>query len=232
MTLSLHSSDENTSPSSRKVTNSLFRIVVLLMSLAAVGLVRNKAIYNDVQLIDGVTRTSNIVSSKVNSDFGSLRDELPSSAPVTASESQNHATKGTDVIVYLAQFGHHSSYGQQTDGVHEITGTTKLNQSLTTLYENYVNDFPCDVIVFYSEDDNPDPDLLKQLKEGRPCLGFEQLEGQWWSLPPGLSLSTRRSWKLPGFSVGYRHMIRWYEFMIGIYLEYCFAFIRIIFDSE
>jgi len=53
-------------------------------------------------------------------------------------------TYSTDVIVYLAQFGHHSSYGMQTDGKNDITGTSKLNRSLETLYSNYVHAFPCD----------------------------------------------------------------------------------------
>ena len=131
----------------------------------------------------------------------------------------NRTSNNLDVIVYLAQFGHHSSYGKQTDGKgNEITGTSKLNRSLSTLYHNYVNDFPCDVIVFYGEDDNPDPGLLKSLQNNRPRLHFEQLQGQWWSLPPGLTMKGHKRWKLPGFSVGYRHMIRWYSCLVWPYL--------------
>lgn len=37
------------------------------------------------------------------------------------------STPQQDVIVYLAQFGHHSSYGAQTDGRNPITGVSKLN---------------------------------------------------------------------------------------------------------
>mmetsp|Transcript_31443 Transcript_31443/g.65168 ORF Transcript_31443/g.65168 Transcript_31443/m.65168 type:complete len:447 (+) Transcript_31443:59-1399(+) len=155
-------------------------------------------------------------STKKNTTIRTRRDALRTFTPVIP--NHDHTTD-MDVIVYLAQFGHHSSYGQQTDGVNEITGTSKLNHSLTTLYKNYVDDFPCDVIVFYSEGDNPDSDFLQELKKGRPRLRFEQLEGQWWSLPPGLSMSTRRSWKLPGFSVGYRNMIRWYSKLIWPYLD-------------
>mmetsp|Transcript_31532 Transcript_31532/g.60076 ORF Transcript_31532/g.60076 Transcript_31532/m.60076 type:complete len:455 (+) Transcript_31532:141-1505(+) len=219
MTSSSPHTDENTPVPSRNGTNSTFKIFLLLTSLAMAGLVRNKSIYINVESINGVMKTPNIENLAAISDFGAMRDELLLSDSIIPSESQNHVVKNTDVIVYLAQFGHHSSYGQQTDGVNEITGTSKLNHSLTTLYKNYVDDFPCDVIVFYSEDDSPDPELLQELKKGRPRLRFEQLEGQWWSLPPGLSMSTRRSWKLPGFSVGYRNMIRWYSKLIWPYLD-------------
>ena len=117
---------------------------------------------------------------------------------------------GADVIVYLAQFGHHSSYGKQTDGVHQITGSSKLEKSLMTLYANYVDDFPCDVIVFYGEDNEADPELFEKLQKDRPRLQFRQLTGKFWELPHGLKAENRNKWFLPSFSIGYRHMIRWY----------------------
>ena len=87
---------------------------------------------------------------------------------------------GSDVIVYLAQFGHHSTYGNQTDGLHPITGLSKLNKSLELLYTNYIYEFPCDVIVLYGEDDDPDLDVIQSLKKKRPQLQFKQLTGKWW----------------------------------------------------
>ncbi len=190
------------------------KILILLKLVSAVGLAGYITLHRNAasgslgkEISDyGLDRFQSI-STRKNSMARIRPDALETSAPVT----QNHdrAVDNMDVIVYLAQFGNHSSYGQQTDGVNEITGTFKLNHSLTKLYENYVNNFPCDLIVFYSEDDNPDPIFLKELKEGRPRLDFKKLEGQWWSLPPGLSLSNSAHWTLPSFSVGYRHMIRW-----------------------
>lgn len=126
--------------------------------------------------------------------------------------------EGTDVIVYLAQFGHHSSYGKQTDGKVQITGASKLEKSLDSLYTNYVDHFPCDVIVFYGEDNEPDAELFKKLQQGRPRLQFRQLNGKWWSLPHGLKEEDRKDWFLPAYSVGYRHMIRWYAYLIWFYL--------------
>jgi alpha 1,2-mannosyltransferase len=123
------------------------------------------------------------------------------------------SSSGTDVIVYLAQFAHHSTYGEQN-----ITGASKLEKSLDTLYANYLNEFPCDVIVFYGEDNEPDPDLFKKLQTGRPRLYFRQLNGIYWELPHGLRAQDKWRWTLPGYSIGYRHMIRWYAYLIWPYL--------------
>ena len=92
----------------------------------------------------------------------------------------NNSNNGSDVIVYLAQFGHHSTYGNQTDGLNPITGLSKLNKSLELLYTNYVYDFPCDVIVLYGADDDPELDVIQSLKRKRPRLQFKQLTGKWW----------------------------------------------------
>mmetsp|Transcript_6165 Transcript_6165/g.13969 ORF Transcript_6165/g.13969 Transcript_6165/m.13969 type:complete len:461 (+) Transcript_6165:56-1438(+) len=134
------------------------------------------------------------------------------------SKPHSHATIGRDVIVYLAQFGQHSSYGNQTDGRNSITGATKLNRSLNTLYSNYLNRFPCDVIVFYGEDDSPSHDMLRILQQGRPRLRFHQLNDTWWSLPHGLRAEDRKNWKQPAYSIGYRHMIQWYAVRIWPFL--------------
>lgn len=126
--------------------------------------------------------------------------------------------KGNDVIVYLAQFGHHSSYGEQHDGQQNITGASKLERSLDYLYKNYVNSFPCDVIVFYGQDNEPDEELFAKLQKGRSQLQFRQLVDQWWTLPHGLLQRDQPRWFLPGYSTGYRHMIRWYAYLIWFYL--------------
>ena len=126
---------------------------------------------------------------------------------------------GSDVIVYLAQFGHHSSYGNQTDGANPVSSTTKLNRSLHTLYLNHVNQFPCDVIVFYAADDNPTDELLHGLRGDRPRLNFHQLNGTWWSLLQGLRAQDRMTWRQSGYSIGYRHMIQWYAVRIWPFLK-------------
>mmetsp|Transcript_14450 Transcript_14450/g.31114 ORF Transcript_14450/g.31114 Transcript_14450/m.31114 type:complete len:450 (+) Transcript_14450:260-1609(+) len=122
----------------------------------------------------------------------------------------------TDVIVYLAQFSkYHSSYGFQQNA----TGLSKLNKSLDLLYTNYVNHFPfCDVIVFYDSDHGPDAETIADLSRDRPQLKFHELNGTWWELPYGLKAIQRFVWNRPAFSVGYRHMIRWFAVLMWRYL--------------
>lgn len=134
------------------------------------------------------------------------RHVAPGAESVT---STNTVEPATDVVVYLAQFGHHSSYGRQTDGHTAITGASKLNRSLSLLYSNYLNAHPCDVIIFYTADDALDPSLKEGLKRNRPRLSFRKLTGEWWSLPYGLRAEDRTKWRAPAFGIGYRHMIRW-----------------------
>ncbi|KAL7507614.1 hypothetical protein ACHAXN_004765 [Cyclotella atomus] len=132
----------------------------------------------------------------------------------------SHSSKANDrdVIIYLAQFGHHSSYGKQQDGQQNITGASKLVRSLNYLYKNYVNSFPCDVIVFYGQDNEPDEELFAKLQQGRPRLQFRQLTDKWWTLPHGLLQRDQPRWFQPGYSTGYRHMIRWYAYLVWFYL--------------
>ena len=127
----------------------------------------------------------------------------------------------TDVIVYLAQFGkYHSSYGAQHDAKQEsITGLSKLNKSIELLYTNYLNQFPsCDVIIFHDPSDCPDENMKADLQRNRPRLTFRKLDGQWWTLPHGLRQADRIFWNRPAFSVGYRHMMRWFATLIWPYL--------------
>ena len=146
------------------------------------------------------------------------RGETWQQSEKAATEKRGESSR--DVIVYLAQFGHHSTYGNQTDGKRPITGSTKLNRSLETLYTNYANRFPCDVIVFYGEDDVPGPsnNLLVEIRRNRPGLQIIQLNGSWWSLPHGLRAADKNSWRQSGYSIGYRHMMEWYAVRIWPFL--------------
>jgi alpha 1,2-mannosyltransferase len=129
--------------------------------------------------------------------------------------------KHTDVVVYLAQFGeYHSSYGFQLNADKEsITGLSKLNKSLELLYSNYINHFPsCDVVIFYDKQHGPDNQTMAELHRHRPQLKFRELKGKWWNLPHGLKPIDRYKWNRPAFSIGYRHMIRWFAILIWPYL--------------
>jgi alpha 1,2-mannosyltransferase len=131
-------------------------------------------------------------------------------------------SNNTDVIVYLAQFSaNHSSYGTQYDEFNNtITGISKLEKSLRLLYSNYLDQFPfCDVIIFYEPGAPPDLITMAKLKEIHPQLMFRELTKKWWSLPFGLKAKNHRKWRLKGFSIGYRHMCRWFGILIWEYLS-------------
>lgn len=129
--------------------------------------------------------------------------------------------KKTDAIVYLAQFGNHSSYGAQVDAKSQkaITGLSKLNKSLDLLYTNYVHQFPTDVIIFYDRWHPPDPETMAELQRNRPHLQFKSLDEKWWSLPYGLQSWEHMLWSRPAFSIGYRFMMRWFAMLIWYYLD-------------
>lgn len=139
----------------------------------------------------------------------------------TSSQNSVKAQNTTDVIVYLAQFKHHSSYGVQYDANHvALTGISKLNKSLDLLYTNYVHHFPsCHVLIFHDAQDVPTDAQRAILSKNRPQVQFRQLDGKWWELPYGLQERDRWRWKRTGFSVGYRHMMRWFAILIWEYLD-------------
>ncbi|KAL3800436.1 hypothetical protein HJC23_011673 [Cyclotella cryptica] len=126
----------------------------------------------------------------------------------------------TDVIVYLAQFKDHSTYGAQYDAhQNAITGLSKLNKSLDLLYTNYVHHFPaCHILIFHDASDTPTAEVKSILSKNRPQLQFRQLDGKWWELPYGLKPQDRAKWKRSSFSIGYRHMMRWFAILIWEYL--------------
>ena len=140
--------------------------------------------------------------------------------PVTQQHNIQTQDRISDAIVYLAQFKDHSTYGVQYDAQHNaITGISKLNNSLTLLYSNYVNQFPsCHVIIFHDATDVPSEEVKTALSQNRPQLRFRQLDGKWWELPYGLKQSDRWKWARNAFSVGYRHMMRWFAILIWPYL--------------
>ena len=130
-------------------------------------------------------------------------------------------TKNPDVIVYLTQFSDvHSSYGAQSDAASQnITGVSKFQKSLDLLYANYLDHFPkCDVIIFYESTSTPSNEIQSELSKNRPQLKFRELNGTWWALPYELNAADLHKWKRPKYSIGYRHMMRWFSVLIWPYL--------------
>lgn len=154
----------------------------------------------------------------------------------SSSDSHSHqplATKkmqgnNTDAIVYLAQFSQvHSTYGAQHDNIDNTTlsGNSKLSKSLDLLYSNYIHHFPnnIDIIIFYvPEEGSPNNAVLMeelQLTKNRPQIKLHPLNSTYWSLPYGLTKSEALTWNRPMYSIGYRHMMRWFAILIWPYLS-------------
>lgn len=141
------------------------------------------------------------------------------------------ASTTTDAIVYLAQFSqHHSTYGAQHDIENNtISGNSKLVKSLDLLYLNYINqdyfsnnNTNVDILIFYiPEEGEPTNDTLQELQlTNRPQIQLHPLNStQYWSLPSNLHERDAITWNRPMYSIGYRHMMRWFAIHIWPYLS-------------
>jgi alpha 1,2-mannosyltransferase len=144
---------------------------------------------------------------------------------------QYPATTATDEIVYLAQFSqHHSTYGAQHDIENNtISGNSKLIQSLDLLYLNYINQHHfsnnnknVDILIFYiPEEGVPTNNTLQELQlSNRPQIKLHPLNStKYWSLPSNLHKHDAIHWNRPMYSIGYRHMMRWFAIHIWPYLS-------------
>lgn len=90
---------------------------------------------------------------------------------------------------------------------------------LYSVHTNYLNQFPCDVIIFYDSSSPPTIKIQNELSANLPQLKFRELSGQWWELPYNLDAKFHHKWKRPKYSIGYRHMMRWFAILIWPYLE-------------
>jgi len=110
------------------------------------------------------------------------------------------------LITYMAQ-KNHSSYGGDN--------TPKLRQILNLLERHVLPWTPADVVVFHEGDFTDDE--IADLTAGRPQIRFEVLQHRFWCLPYFLDAKDQPTWFNPRFSVGYRHMIRWYSMNVFLY---------------
>jgi alpha 1,2-mannosyltransferase len=121
----------------------------------------------------------------------------------------------SNAIVYLAQ-KKHSSYGRDSYGL--------LQKSLHLLYQNYLKQFPHETSVFiFHEGDFHQPDL-KFLDSQLPIHGnlhFVNLtHTDYWQIPHWLANDDPTKWRgFKRYSLGYRHMMRWYAIQIWNYFR-------------
>ena len=110
------------------------------------------------------------------------------------------------VIVYLTQGKQHSSYGQST--------MEQLRKSVGLLYQNYNTQQRDDVVFLHTGDVNAQQQASVLSLCGEEAR-FVELAKHHFELPPGVDPSSKE-WLFPNkFSVGYRHMVRF--FTVGIW---------------
>lgn len=111
------------------------------------------------------------------------------------------ATRSNAAIAILAQNSAHSTYGRDS--------RSTLERCLEKLYANYAHAHAADVLIFHNGDFAPaDQDAVRQSGR-RPRLFFELLAGALWRTPAHL-FEHEKELRAAGFSLGYRHMIRWW----------------------
>ena len=119
-------------------------------------------------------------------------------------------------IAYLTQL-RHSSYREHDSQI------GVLQQSLRLLHEHYNAVYRHDVLLFHTGDFHNEADqrsVLAPIGEAGRTARFLRVPDEHWRLPvdvaPHLALANRSRWYgYPRFSLGYRHMIRW--FCIGLF---------------
>lgn len=125
-----------------------------------------------------------------------------------------------NVIVYLAQKGNHTSYGRDSFGL--------LTKSMDLLYQNYLNDYyeTATLLIFHTGDFTEEDVTILEQRQSPHTHGTLQLVdltrvagGIYWSLPQFLQQDNQSTWFLPDYSVGYRHMMRWYALKLYEYLR-------------
>ena len=122
---------------------------------------------------------------------------------------RDRAARG--VIVYLTQLSHSSYKGKDSLGL--------LQASLDTLVLNYLHEHRDDVLLLHTGDFDREADQRRVLSRfsGQDLpIRFHRLADKYWSLPSWIDSNSSRNWlQIEDFSIGYRHMIRF--FTIGLW---------------
>jgi hypothetical protein len=121
---------------------------------------------------------------------------------------QAHKCK-TNAIIYMAQ-KKHTSYDRDSYGL--------LLKSLDLLHTNYLminNHYQnTTVFIFHTGDFDSDDLRIMESRYERKYRGVIQLVNllgtSYWQIPEWLAGDDPATWLYPQFTVGYRHMIRWY----------------------
>ena len=85
------------------------------------------------------------------------------------------------------------------------------------LFANYNGRQQDDVLIFH-EGDFTAADQRAVIDE-RNAIRFVRLATRYWSMPASVASDNQTLWEQPRFSLGYRHMLRWYSITIWPCLE-------------
>jgi alpha 1,2-mannosyltransferase len=142
-------------------------------------------------------------------------------APVGHSHSvpnQQQQQCRPNAIVYLAQKKHSSYVGRDSFGL--------LLQSLDLLFLNYLDTHwkTASVLIFHTGDFNDTDRQFLQQRQAPHTNGTILLYNLWntsyWQLPASLKNDDPSLWFLTDYSVGYRHMMRWYALQLYEWLDH------------
>jgi hypothetical protein len=116
----------------------------------------------------------------------------------------------SNAILYMVQKGRHSSYTRRDS-------TVLFHRSIDLLYQNYLNINHqyenVDLLFFHSGDYNK-RDLRVLNKRFNRTVHFKLInlnDTDYWTVPETVRYDNTSLWRhADGFSMGYRHMMRWY----------------------
>lgn len=125
-----------------------------------------------------------------------------------------------NAIVYMAQKSHSSYQGRNSMEL--------LQKSLELLFDNYLaqNHENTTTVYIFHTGDFVDVDLQRLVPERHWALASESMHlvdlnnTKYWQLPDSVKNDDPNSWSQPDvYSVGYRHMIRWYAINLWTFFQ-------------
>lgn len=128
--------------------------------------------------------------------------------PTLIGDNGNDLTCRPHALVYLVQ-KNHSSYNTNRVSV--------FQKSLDLVYENYLAQHHEDVSVYLFHTGDYDAQNVQELEKQYPNLLFRLVDlsnTEYWEIPSWLRNDDQSTWADERFSIGYRHMIRWFAIKI------------------
>lgn len=182
--------------------------LVLLVIISGVSLLRmhqtlsRRAVGDRFNLFLINTDTTKPLSSSIT------QDELEKPIFIGDKATDFRSTCRPHALVYLVQKKHSS---------HNTNRASVFQKSLDLFYKNYLAQHHEDVSVYLFHTGDYDAEDLQELRKLYPNLLFRLVDlsnTKYWELPSWLRNDDQSTWADGRFSIGYRHMIRWFAIKI------------------